>query len=470
MRKFAAAVTAVVYLASIDPLYIYAGGPQEQPAWAASAEEKADEEPAEPDETKKRQTDISETDGQEEILPEINSQFIKAAEGGRVVLGSAEVDIPAGALEADTEISITRLSRVADTGEELCNVTAGSGGYRFLPAGTKFKTEVTVRLPYEPSLNGKKAALETLCTWYYDTNGRNWQKLERRGLDRQNSVLESVTTHFTDMINGTLSLPESQSPLDFNINSIKNLEAADGQAGVVPLKGLEGGAGGDASFRFELPLSAGRAGMTPAVAVTYSSGGGSGICGKGFDVQYGSVITTDTRLGLPEYEGADRYMKDGILLTQQTVKESGGTSIYEYTGEKQSEYEKILRYRSGSGDYWVVLEKNGRTKYYGNEENSYTCADSKLKKFSWYETKEADAYGNSIAYTYEKDGEYVYPSEIRYTDHDGDKGNYTVAFSYDRAEDGSYVRPDVRTDGRGKFLSICGWRLTDIERNTAGKR
>jgi RHS repeat-associated protein len=473
MKKFAAVVTLFVYIAGIDPLYVYAVEPQTNGAAVVCSEREQKKNPGQTEGTENKESGKEVTEPavelpSSEIIPEINSSLIKASAGGCIVLGDAEIDIPAGALDHDTEISITRLVRVAGTGDELQNVTAGSGGYRFLPAGTKFKTDVTVKLPYDPSLNSKKAAFETLHTWYYDTKAQKWMQLERKGIDRQNCVLESVTTHFTDMINGTLALPESQSPLDFNINSIKNLEAADPQAGIVPLRGLEGGPSGDASFRYELPLTAGRAGMTPSVAVTYSSGGGSGICGKGFDVQYGSVITTDTRLGLPEYEGADRYMKDGILLKRKTVKESSGTKIYEYTCEKQTAYEKILRYRSSSDDYWVVLEKNGRTEYYGNEENSWTGAGSKLKKFSWYLTKESDPYGNSIAYTYEKDGDYVYPSEIRYTDHGGDKGNYTVAFSYETSENGSYIRPDVRTDGRGKFISICGWRLSDIETKYSG--
>jgi len=473
MRKFIAAVTALVYIAGTDPFYVYAAetatprgetkvssprsvpsgtGAGSAPDVSAAGGTAGTAEPA----------PAAGADGYAEAVHEVHSALI-TAEGGRVVLGSAEVDIPAGALERDTEISITRLTHVQDTGDAIDNATAGAGGYRFLPAGMKFKTGVTVKLPYDPALNTRKAALETLCTWYYDTGAKKWIKLERTGIDRQHCVLESVTTHFTDMINGTLALPESQTPLGFNINSIKNLEAADPQAGVVRPEGLQGGPDGSASFRFSLPLTAGRAGMTPQVAPSIRETAAAGYAEKGFGVQYGSVITTDTRLGLPAYDGEDRYMKDGIDLIRKSVKETGSTKIYEYTCAKETEYGKILRYRSDSADYWVVLEKNGRVIYYGDSGNSWTGAGSVQKKFSWYETKESDPYGNSIVYEYEKDGAYVYPSQIRYTDHGDEQGNYTVSFRYDTAENGSYVRPDVRTDGRGKFLSVCGRRLTDIE-------
>ena len=36
--------------------------------------------------------------------------------------------------------------------------------------------------------------------------------------------IESYTDHFTDMINGTLSLPESPDPVRVNLNSIKELQ------------------------------------------------------------------------------------------------------------------------------------------------------------------------------------------------------------------------------------------------------
>ncbi|MGI5093488.1 SpvB/TcaC N-terminal domain-containing protein, partial [Treponema socranskii] len=249
---------------------------------------------------------------------------------------------------------------------------------------------------------------------------------------------------------------------DFNINSIKNLEAANPLSGVVRPEGFEASSFGDASFRFTLPLTAGRAGLTPSVAVVYSSGGGNGICGIGFDVQYGSVITTDTRQGLPKYDGNDTYVKDGTIL--RCIKK--GVGVWEYEPKKKTVFEKIERHRNDEDDWWVVYEKNGIKKYYGNSPDSYSCAGgSKRAKFSWYLTKEEDRYGNTIVYTYEKDEEYVYPTEIRYTGHGRERGRYFVSFGYDKKLAGNYIRPDVRTDGRGKFLSVCGWRLTEISTN-----
>jgi len=67
---------------------------------------------------------------------EKKSALIRAEEGGEVRLGRASIVIPPGALKKDTEISITRLFRVAETGERLYNATEGRGGVSIFTCGT----------------------------------------------------------------------------------------------------------------------------------------------------------------------------------------------------------------------------------------------------------------------------------------------------------------------------------------------
>ncbi len=78
--------------------------------------------------------------------PAFAVSLISAEEGGEVRLGRASIVIPPGALLEDTEISITRLKRVHDTGENIDNATASGGGYRFLPAGQQFQKEVSITI------------------------------------------------------------------------------------------------------------------------------------------------------------------------------------------------------------------------------------------------------------------------------------------------------------------------------------
>ena len=380
------------------------------------------------------------------------SVLINAKSGGKVTLGGASVEIPAGALEKDTEISITRLSSVAETGEGLENVTVGGGGYRFLPAGTKFKIDAVISLPYDISV--QDGALEDTCTYFYDTDIKEWVALERIEIDRANNTIISRTSHFTDMINGAPSMPESPSPADVSLNSIKNLEAANPSGIVLPLKGLEPSSTGEASFSFELEIPSGVHGMQPHVTLSYSSGNGSGNAGRGFSVNAGSAITTDTRHGLPAYDGkSDTYMKDGILLARETDGTDAVLDTYKPLREITYETIKANRLDPSNGHFeilsWAVTAKDGTVSTYGNIDKSYSYPDGEEnKRYAWYVTSETDAHGNTINYTYEENEKNIYISEISYS---GNK----IEFYY---ED----RQDVRVDARGRFVQKSAWRIKSI--------
>lgn len=379
---------------------------------------------------------------------------ITATEGGTIVAQGAEIDIPPGALEKNTEIRITRLPATEATGDELMNVTSGGGGWRFEPAGTQFLKPVTIRMGYDVSINESPDALENLYTYFYNTAMNRWERLERVGIDKTNLRLSSSTTHFTDMINATLTLPEGPSPLSFNINSIKNLEAADPSTGVAKLEGLEGDSFGGGNFRINFQLPSGRAGMTPQVALTYSSTG-AGLCGRGFDIQAGGSISTDTRWGLPDYGNYtnNTYVKDGVVLVGDDNNTKDST-VRRYYREKETGYEEIRWIASGSDNYWQVTDKSGVIRTYGRNGNSWNGIDEQ-SKYTWYLSEERDVHGNTITYTYVKYDDYVYIDTISYTGYENVVGPYKVKFHYDD-------RKDARVDGRGKFTSIQGKLITDV--------
>jgi len=420
MKRALSLIICSIYLINLNP-FIYAAGTGEQGGWNKGAYAKAAEEQSE-------------------------SVLITALEGGFVELGGARIDIPSGALAKDTQISIKRLLRTEETGDGLYNVTSGGGAYRFEPAGLQFLKEVQISIAYTSILEGKDASLEDTYTYFYDVKQEKWVALRRLGIEKEKRIIHSATTHFTDMINATLTLPENPSSLDFNLNSIKGLEAARADAQVAQIDGLQADSFGDASFQLKFETVGGIAGMVPQVSVRYSSGSGNGIMGKGFDVQYGSSIAIDTRWGLPTYADTDTYVKDGVLLET--------TDRQRYYSLKDSEYSLIERKEEDGVFYWQVTEKDGRKKLYGKSGNSW-AGKSKREKNIWYIEKEEDIYGNSIDYVYEKDAACVYIKEIRYTNRKGKEGNYRVVFEYEDRE-------DIRVDARGKYVSECKRRLQSI--------
>src|SRR5438477_5472533 len=70
---------------------------------------------------------------------------------------------------------------------------------------------------------------------------------------------------------------------------------------------------GTASISIPLPLSPGRSGFTPALALAYDSGSGNGPYGSGWSVGY-PAITRRTDRGLPQYlddRESDVYILSG---------------------------------------------------------------------------------------------------------------------------------------------------------------
>ena len=382
--------------------------------------------------------------------------LVKQSEGGTVSLGEASIEIPPGALKEDTVISITKLTKIADTGDGLYNVTAGGKGYKFGPSGLRFLKEVTIKLPYSSYIGGGEGVLDDMQSYFYEEDAKSWIALPKKEIDKENFIIESTTTHFTDMINATLTLPEVADPISMNLNSIKSLEAANPLAGIVQLEGLEATAGGNASFQLALDIPSGIQGVQPQLVLSYNSGSGNGITGKDFDLQYGSLITTDTRFGPPTYDtNKDIYMKDGIIL-KSISGYSGGDIIYEQ--EKNTAYEKIRRINAGMhNDWWEVTDKNGMISIYGKNESARCCQNG--MNFSWYLESVTDVNGNYMEITYKKDHNYVYPSTISYTGKDGNIGTYIVNFEYD---EGGYKRTDIRIDARSGFITECHWLLTGV--------
>jgi len=155
------------------------------------------------------------------------TSFVDPATGGIVELDGARVEIPPGAVNKATRISIRRLSAVEAMDDGIANVTAGAQGYRFEPHGIKFAKPVSIVVPFDKKLLSSEIGLSNLYTYFYDDLNCRWERLSRSGIDRTAATITSSSTHFTDMINATLKLPEGPKPIQFDVNSIKNLEAAN---------------------------------------------------------------------------------------------------------------------------------------------------------------------------------------------------------------------------------------------------
>ena len=191
-KRMAALVMMIIYAAALSPMYVLAEErsttetaierfintgishtsertPAENVAedgkiLVSEAPEKHAESTVKADHTNR----VSESKETTEAAVQESKLLITKKEGGVIELGRVKIEIPPKAVKEDTEISITRLLKVNETGETLKNVTEENGGYRFLPKGTKFKKKVLISMPYSAELNLTEGDLNELYTYFYD--------------------------------------------------------------------------------------------------------------------------------------------------------------------------------------------------------------------------------------------------------------------------------------------------------------
>ena len=382
---------------------------------------------------------------------EVFTYEVTPDEEAHVVYGDVELFIPAGAVEENTTLSIEKLDGVKRLNEGMNNVTRNAAGYRFGPHPYRFKKNIRVTLPYDNDVNSSEASLSDLKMWFYNEEHNSWEGLPMENVDKDRSVVTGITNHFTDMITSTLTLPESPGPINFDPNSIKELEAANPVSLVPQVKGLEPGAMGGASFSIPFRLPGGRGKATPQLALNYNLNSANSWLGRGFDISVPS-ITTDTRFGLPDYDGYDTYMLEG----QELILDSSlDTDTYkQYKLRNEGSFQRIERYILDNEDRWEVTSKDGTVRTFGT---GYAWSGkNRGNVFTWYLKSIVDSNGNRVDYGFTQQDGYTYPESISWTGYDGEDAPYKVLFIRE-------TRGDARSEARGKYMSRLSMRLASLD-------
>lgn len=138
----------------------------------------------------------------------------------------------------------------------------------------------------------------------------------------------------------------------------------------------------------------GRRGLTPQVALNYSSSGGNSLLGVGWSIATAG-IERSTKKGVPTYND----VQDTFVLSMQSVNSDlVRISPTEYHVKDESgEFLKII-YDSG---YWKVWDKSGTEYTFG--QNPEARQSNPRGIFSWNLEKVKDVHGNTIFYTYTQD-------------------------------------------------------------------
>ena len=229
---------------------------------------------------------------------------------------------------------------------------------------------------------------------------------------------------------GAIQLPSAP-----QISNMEDLPPHDPTVGA--LAGSADVSGGAATYTVPIQLPPGRAGMQPAVSLSYSSGAGNGVAGLGWNLSAGSSIhrcpQTRAQDGAPRgvrLDGGDRLCLDGQRLMLAPGSNTYGAVGAEYRTEIDS-FARIVQTGAalGSGDVcFTVQQKDGRTLTYGCAPAGHTCAgaipprvrpggQSAAKELSWLLSRVEDAAHNTMDYCYAQgeDASEVLLDRIHYT-------------------------------------------------------
>ena len=376
----------------------------------------------------------------------------------------------------------------------MTNVTRGPRqGYRFQPHKMEFNDNVAVTVPYNKTLIPPGLTEQDIKTFYFDDQAGTWKELQRGEVNLQTQTVTSLTNHFTDMINATVTVPDHPQPLSYNPTSIKDIKAADPGAGVNLIAPPEGTSSGDARLSYPIEIPPGRQGMQPQLAISYNSSGGNAWVGLGWDLP-APAIMIDTRWGVPRYDATNQpgfplgketetYLLDGEMLTPTAHRGAlqPRSDEKEFHTRVEAQFRKIIRHKDGPASYWwEVTDKEGTRFFFGGDpDTGALTSDSVLKDgagnvFKWALREVLDTHGNGIRYTYTTvtdtgvdgglvDGHQLYLTNINYTQSNGADGAYDVIFIRDSELPGYTRRPDVQIDARGGFKMVTAELLKRIE-------
>jgi YD repeat-containing protein len=232
---------------------------------------------------------------------------------------------------------------------------------------------------------------------------------------------------------------------------------------------------GAAHLSYPISVPPARAGLSPQISISYSSSGGNGWLGVGWDLAAGGYIQRrGPRKGVPKYDSTDVFELSLGGAPQELV--SIGNN--EYRLRIEGAYLKIVRY---AGNYWQVWDKAGNKMTFGGSQSSRIGRIRDLGTFDfpytyrWYLTTIQDPKTNYISFTYWRDQDssktyQVYLAQILYNGQtaSGLSCNHEVIFS--RGPEDPSDRSDIVYNYRGGFQMKTRKRLASIEVKTNGVR
>lgn len=219
------------------------------------------------------------------------------------------------------------------------------------------------------------------------------------------------------------SAQTNYSPLFTPANFVKTIDLSRpvgtvaGEAGTTP--------SGASTYTIPIYAPPGTNGLSPSVSLTYSSQGGVGQAGYGWNISGLSVISRsgknlhyNNEVAPVQYTSTnDAFLLDGIRLNP--VSGDNGLDGTIYATEAES-FSQIISYKTSPGlligpDWFLVTTKDGAKMEFGKTPDSKLMTDDGERTMIWRMSRLTDIYGNYIDFKYDNTGRDSRIDEIIYT-------------------------------------------------------
>ena len=396
------------------------------------------------------------------------SKFFTNSDSDTLNVGRAQLAVPREAMAKGKVLSITPLRKgelpTLPTG--MVNVTGGCdtlmartdtvSGYRFLPHGNHFVHHLaSIAVPYDSTLIPKGYTVDDIHTYYYDELHQRWTMLQSKGIDTKREVAMAETSHFTDVINGIIKVPESPETQNYVPTGISELKAADPAAGIQQIEAPSANQNGTATLSYPFEVPAGRNDIGVSAGLQYSSEGGSSFVGYGWSLPVQS-IDIETRWGVPRFDDkseSESYLLMGQQLSDRLYRRTDSLARQadkQFYPMTEGGFSRIIRKgNSPKNYYWEVTGKDGTVYSYGGHSGHVSDAtsltDTKGNRIKWALDRVTDVHGNFAAFHYMKSGNNLYPERYTWTGFGETEGLYSLEFELDST---AAERKDVTSSGR----------------------
>ena len=218
-----------------------------------------------------------------------------------------------------------------------------------------------------------------------------------------------------------------------------------------------------ATMRWSIPIDVpdGFDGVTPMLALNYSSGAGNSVAGIGwtFDVPY---VERMTSRGLPEYDETDLFSSSGGDELVRITGDSAGASIpavYRSRFEKDFTRFSWIARDDGRNGFWKAEYADGSVGFFGADKDGVSVGAARVSgdegTFRYHLVDKIDVDGHRLHYTWRKDGNDALLTTAEWIFNSAGVARYRVTVDY---ED----RDDLQSDCKPGFEDVLSERITAI--------